>query len=85
VVVGVEVGLRKVERALALFDRNVQSGAQGLNVAIVRHFEVVDASHDRREELVGSVRCFCGLADDGEHGCERLETCENEWLAYAAN
>jgi hypothetical protein len=72
----VEVILRKVERALALFDGNVESGAQDVDVAVVGHLEVVDASHDGREELVGSVRCFCGLADDGEHGCERLKTCE---------
>ena len=67
--------LRKVERALALFHSGVESGAQDVDVAVVGHLEVVDASHDGREELIRSVGCLCGFADDGEHGRECLEAC----------
>ena len=66
--------LRKMERALALFHSSVEPGAQDIDVAVVGHLEVVDASHDGREELIRSVGRLCGLADDGEHGCESLET-----------
>src|SRR5690349_11082011 len=41
--------LRKVERALALFHSSVEPGAQYVDVAVVGHLEVVDASHDGRE------------------------------------
>jgi hypothetical protein len=78
VAIKVEVILRKVERALALFDSNVKSGAQNVDIAVIGHLEVVDASHDGWEELVGSVRCFCRLADNSEHGRERFETCEKK-------
>ena len=67
--------LRKMERALALFHRSVEPSAQDVDVTVVGHLEVVDASHDGREELIRSVGCLCGLADDGEHGRECLEAC----------
>ena len=69
--------LRKMERALALFHSSVEPGAQNVDVAVVGHLEVVDASHDGREELIRSVWRLCRLADDGEHGRESLEACEN--------
>ena len=68
--------LRKVERALALFHSSVQPGAQDVDIAVVGHLEVVDASHDGREELVRSVGSLRRLADDGEHWCESLEACK---------
>jgi hypothetical protein len=67
--------LRKVERALALFHSSVKPGAQDVDVAVVGHLEVVNASHDGREELIRSIGRLCRLADNGEHGCERLEAC----------
>ena len=69
--------LRKMERALALFHSSVEPGAQDIDVAVVGHLEVVDASHDGREELIRSVGRLCRLADDGEHGRESLEACRN--------
>ena len=68
--------LRKVERALALFHSGVKPGAKDVDVAVVGHLEVVDASHDGREELVRSVGSLRRLADDGEHWCESLEACK---------
>lgn len=68
--------LRKMERALALFHSSVEPGAQDVDVAVVGHLEVVDASHNGREELIRSVGCLCRFADDGEHGRESLEACE---------
>ena len=68
--------LRKMERALALFHSSVEPGAQDVDVAVVGHLEVVDASHDGREELVRSVGSLRRLADDGEHWCESLEACK---------
>ena len=64
-----------MERALALFHSSVEPGAQDIDVAVVGHLEVVDASHDGRQELVRSVGRLCRLADDGEHGRESLEAC----------
>ena len=69
--------LRKMERALALFHSSVEPGAQGVDVAVVGHLEVVDASHDGREKLIRSVGRLCRLADDREHGRESLEACGN--------
>ena len=61
---------------MALLDSKVQFGAQGVKIAVVGHLEVVDASHDGREELVRSVGSLRRLADDGEHWCESLEACK---------
>jgi hypothetical protein len=44
--------LRKVERALAFFHSSIEPSAQDVDVAVVRHLEIVDTSHDGREELV---------------------------------
>ena len=63
---------------MALLDSKVQFGAQGVKIAVVGHLEVVDASHDGREELIGSVRRLCRLADNGEHGRESLEACNKD-------
>jgi hypothetical protein len=68
--------LRKVEGALAFLHSSVEPGAQDVDVAVVGHLEVVDASHDGRKELIRSVGRLCRLADDGEHGRERFEACE---------
>ena len=70
--------LRKVERALALLNSSVEPGAQDIDVAVIGHLEVVDASHDGWEELIGGVRRLCRLADDGEHGRESLEACNKD-------
>lgn len=67
--------LREVEGTLTFLDGKVQFGAQGVKIAVVGHLEVVDAGHDGREEVVRGVGGLSGLADDGEHGGERFETC----------
>ena len=68
--------LRKVERALALLNSSVEPGAQDIDVAVIGHLEVVDASHDGREEIVRGVGSLGGLADNSEHGRKRFETCK---------
>lgn len=68
--------LRKMETSLSLLDSCVQPLLQDPNVAVIGHLEVVDARHDRRQELVGSVGRFGGFADDGEEWGERFEACE---------
>ena len=65
-----------MESALAFLNGNPEFLAEDDHVAVVGHLEVVDASHDGREELVRSVGRLCRLADDGEHGRESLEAWE---------
>jgi hypothetical protein len=66
-------GLRKMECALALHDCYPELLAQNVNVAVIRHLEIVDTCHDRREVVIRRVRGLAGLAHDGKHGGEVLE------------
>lgn len=63
-----------MESTLTLPDRNTQLLAQHIQSAVVWHLEVIDASHDGWEIVVGCVWWLGWLADDGEHGRETLET-----------
>jgi hypothetical protein len=63
-----------VEGALAFPDGNVELLAKDVDVAVIWHLEVVDASHDRWEVIVRGIRRLTRLADNGEHRGESLET-----------
>lgn len=65
--------LGKMKSALALFDSYAEFLAEHIHVAIIWHLEVVDAGHDGGEVVIRCVWWLAGLADDSEHGCERLE------------
>ena len=63
-----------MESALTFPDGNAQLLTKNVDGAVVGHLEVVDAGHDRWQVVIGRIRWFAGLAHDGEHGCEVLET-----------
>ena len=62
-----------MESTLAFLDGNEQLGSHHLERAVVGHLEVIDASHDTRQVVVGAVRRLARLADDGEEWRERFE------------
>lgn len=62
-----------MESALALPDGHTELLAQNVHGAVVWHFEVVDARHDRGQIIVRRVWWLAWLADDREHGREVLE------------
>src|SRR5690349_8788908 len=65
-----------MESTLALLHGDTQLLTEYLPGAVIRHLEIVDASHDRREVVVGRVWWLCWLADHCKHGCETLEACK---------
>lgn len=69
------MGLRKVERALAFLDGDVESSLEGCQVAIVREFEVVDTRHHTGEVVIGCIWVFAWATHNGEDGGETLESC----------
>jgi hypothetical protein len=65
-----------MERALALVHRGAQFLLQDVHGAVVRHFQVVDARHDRGQIIVRGVWRLAGFAYDCEHGGEVFEAWE---------
>lgn len=61
--------------ALAFLDGHTKLLLHDVESAVVRHLQVIDASHDTWQVVVRAVRGLAGLADDSEHGRERFETC----------
>jgi hypothetical protein len=68
--------LRQMERPLALLDGDVHLLPHRFQARVVRQLQVVDACHDRRQVVVRRVRRLTRLADNSEHGRERLEACK---------
>lgn len=64
-----------MEGALALLDGDGESSLEGLQVAIVREFEVVDARHHTGEIVIGCIWVFAWATHNGEDGSETLESC----------
>jgi hypothetical protein len=52
-----------------------QLPAEGLDVRVVGHLEVVDASHDTGEIVVGCVGRIAWPTHDCEHGGQVLKAC----------
>ena len=67
----------KMESTLALPNRRIELISHDREGAVIRHLQIIDASHDAGQVIVRRVRWFAGLADDREHGRERFETCRN--------
>lgn len=67
--------LRQVESPLPLLDGNIQPVSQDFDVGVIGEFEVVDASHDTGQIVVGRVRRIARPAHDREHRGQTLETC----------
>jgi hypothetical protein len=59
---------------LAFFDGNEQLLLHDVKRAVVRHLEVVDASHDTWQIVVRTVGRLARLAHDCEERRERFET-----------
>jgi hypothetical protein len=67
--------LREVESPLALPYSHAKLLAQNLNSAVIRHLQVIDARHDRRQVVIGCEGWFAGLANNRKHWRESLEAC----------
>lgn len=64
-----------MESPLALPYSHTKLLAQNLNSAVIRHLQVIDTRHDRRQVVIGSEGWFAGLADNRKHWRESLEAC----------
>lgn len=63
-----------MERLLALASRNQQFLSHGLYAGIVRQLQVVDAGHDRGEEVVRVLCRLERLPHDRQRGIQAPET-----------
>ena len=66
--------LRQVERALAFLDGGEELLLQDADGGVVWQLEVVYTRHDAGKVVVGDVGRLAGLADDGEHWRQALES-----------
>jgi hypothetical protein len=62
-----------MESTLAFLDGNPEFLAEDGHAAVVRHLEVIDASHDTGKIIVRRIRGLARLADNCEHRSEVLE------------
>lgn len=67
--------LGQVECPLSLPDSDRKPLLEGVQAAVIRQLEVIDAGHDTGEIVVRCERRLAGTAHHREDGCETLETC----------
>lgn len=67
-------GSGEVEGLLTLSGRDQQFLSHGLYAGVVRQLQVVDAGHDRRQEVVRVLRRLERLPHDSQRGVQAPET-----------
>lgn len=67
-------GSGEVEGLLTLSGRDQQFLSHGLYAGVVRQLQVVDAGHDRRQEVVRVLRGLERLPHDSQRGVQAPET-----------
>jgi hypothetical protein len=68
--------LGQVESPLPLLDSNIQTVAQDFQIRVVWKLEIIDTGHDAWQIVVRRVWRLTRLADDGEHWCKALKSCQ---------
>jgi hypothetical protein len=63
-----------MESSLAFVHGETKPLPHNIHATVVWELEVVDASHDAGEVVVGCVRWFARFADNCEHWCQCFET-----------
>lgn len=75
-------GSGEVEGLLTLSGRDQQFLSHGLYAGVVRQLQVVDAGHDRRQEVVRVLRRLERLPHDSQRGVQAPETWDNRQASF---
>lgn len=76
---------RQVESPLALSYGNIQALSQDFKIGVIRKLEIVDAGHDAWQIIIRRIWRLTRLADNSEHGCQALETCETRLVLWSCS